>query len=137
MRLLLIILSFGLSPVSVLSAEFLDSAAAFRPTIRFTSKGVIELRFEIADGYYLYRDKITVSPVDTKLSMLPPQFPKGSFVDDENFGKIEVYYRDASIVLRIQGPRTITTPVNIRVVAQGCAEAGLCYPPKTYYLSAK
>jgi thiol:disulfide interchange protein DsbD len=118
------------------AADFLDPSVAFRPAMRFVGKDVAELKFYIAEGYYLYRDKISISPVDARIRLLPPQFEHGKLKDDENFGKVEVYYKETLIILRYTNSDA-ATPIGFRVVAQGCAEAGLCYPPETYYLPAR
>ncbi len=94
---------------------------------------MLELRFTIADGYYLYKKQFQF--VSNNASLGEPVYPQGEMIEDEFFGESEVFFNE----VRIQLP--ISEAVNdalVKVRYQGCAEAGLCYPPtvKQVYLSA-
>ncbi len=93
----------------------------------------LTLNFTIADDYYLYKHQFKLVGKDVELG--EPVFPEGKEKEDEFFGLTEVYYHNVSF----------TVPVNqakedgvVKVRFQGCADAGLCYPPtvKVIYLSA-
>ena len=93
----------------------------------------LTLNFTIADDYYLYKHQFKLVGKDVELG--EPVFPEGKEKEDEFFGLTEVYYHNVSF----------TVPVNqakedgvVKVRFQGCADAGLCYPPtvKVVYLSA-
>ncbi len=113
--------------------EFLDPAVAFRPAIRALDAQTVEVRYEIARGYYLYRDKFRFSAEGVQVGA--PQLPKGKEKHDDNFGTVEVYYKEATIRLPIEHSASGPQSIDLKLVSQGCAEAGICYPPQTQTLS--
>jgi len=115
--------------------EYLDPAVAFRPSVRALDAQTLEVRYEIARGYYLYRDKFRFAADDQPLG--PPQLPKGKEKNDENFGKVEVYYKEA--LIRVPVERNTSGPLrfSLKLVSQGCAEAGICYPPQTQMIAVE
>src|SRR5262249_59887994 len=88
----------------------------------------IEARFMIADGYYLYRDKIhfTVEPAAAGLSV--PPLPEGKVKEDQFFGRVETYRDGVVVKLTLKDVRP-GQEVVIAAESQGCADIGLCYPP--------
>ena len=115
--------------------EFLDPAVAFKPSVRALDGQTLEVSYEIAKGYYLYRDKFRVVADGDAATLGEPVLPKGKEKNDDNFGKVEVYYK--TVALRVPVDRISSGPLtlNIKVTAQGCADAGVCYPPQTQPLS--
>ena len=106
--------------------DFLPADKAFKFQI-FSIKGLKELdiKFNIAPGYYLYKSKLNVStdPVlDFDLIKA-----NGKIKEDEFFGKQEVFYKTTTIKLITQEPISDTHKVILEY--QGCSERGLCYPP--------
>lgn len=101
------------------AAAFLEPEAAFRLTVREQGSGQVQLRWAIAPGYYLYRDRIGVSGSGVG----EVTRPRGGIKQDPNFGTMEVYH-DAVQVEVVAGGAS-----SLRVTWQGCAEDGLCYPP--------
>ena len=106
--------------------DFLPADKAFKFQI-FSIKGLKELdiKFNIAPGYYLYKSKLNVStdPVlDFDLIKA-----NGKIKEDEFFGKQEVFYKTTTIKLITQEPISDTHKVILEY--QGCSEKGLCYPP--------
>ncbi|MGK2951390.1 MAG: protein-disulfide reductase DsbD [Thiobacillus sp.] len=114
--------------------EFLDPEVAFKFTARAVDANTLEARWQIADDYYMYRDKFKFEVVGATLGA--PQLPAGKIKDDENFGKVETYRKDVRIALPIQRTRG-TTSVTLKAVSQGCADAGLCYTPQTVSATIK
>ncbi|WP_274627519.1 protein-disulfide reductase DsbD [Arvimicrobium flavum] len=102
------------------SAEPLAADDAFRMTAVRGGDG-IELRWEIADGYYLYRDHFEVHAAEP----VPFTSSRGEVKDDPSFGSVEVIYRQARVA--IAGP--VAQP--LKVTYQGCQEDGICYRPET------
>lgn len=112
------------------AGEFLDPAIAFKPSARAIDGQTIEVRYEIAKGYYLYRDKFRFAADPMSVQLGQAQFPAGKEKQDENFGKVEVYYREAAIRLPVERNQSGALPITLKLTAQGCAEAGVCYPPQ-------
>ncbi len=111
--------------------EFLDPAVAFKPTARALDAQTIEVAFEIAKGYYLYRDKFRFAVVGDSVALGTPVFPKGKEKSDETFGKVEVFYKHVAIRLPVERNASGALPLRLNVTSQGCADAGVCYPPQT------
>lgn len=134
------LLSFLLSLLLLLATpahaeEFLDPAVAFKPTARALDGQTIEVRFEIAKGYYLYRNNFRFAAEPTTLQLGTPVLPTGKVKEDPNFGKVEVYYQEAIIRLPVERNSSGPLPLTLKVTSQGCADAGICYPPQTQKLS--
>jgi len=129
MRRLLFFLAFVFSFVN--AEEFLDPAVAFKPSARALDAQTIEVVFAIAKGYYLYRDKFRFAVDGDSVTLGTPVFPKGKEKDDENFGKVEVFYDSVAIRLPVERNASGALPLKLQVTSQGCADAGVCYPPQT------
>ncbi len=116
--------------------EFLDPEVAFVLTGEAQTPNNIQLNWRIADGYYLYKNRIALQPADPAQTVGSIVLPKGEAHSDEYFGEQEVFRQslDASFSL----PPTGGKAVDVKVTYQGCADAGLCYPPitKTVTISA-
>lgn len=114
-------------------ADLLRPEEAFKASAHALDGQTIEVRFEIAEGYYLYRDKFRFSveadaPNDVRLGQ--GIFPKGETIADETFGDVEVYYREVSIRLPVERNSSGVLPLILQLTSQGCAaELGVCYPP--------
>ena len=77
--------------LAVSEADLLPVDDAFALTASVPSRDRIELRWHIADGYYLYRHRIAVQPVDSAFKSNPLQLPRGAKHHDEFFGEVETY----------------------------------------------
>jgi thiol:disulfide interchange protein DsbD len=133
MRHLLILLTFVFSLAH--AEEFLDPIVAFKPTARALDGQTVEVTYEIAKGYYLYRDKFKFA-VDGEVTTLgTPQIPKGKEKIDDIFGKVEVYYKTVAIRLPVERASSGPLQLKLNVTSQGCADAGVCYPPQTQSVS--
>jgi thiol:disulfide interchange protein DsbD len=125
--------ALALFPVAQ-AEEFLDPEIAFKFSARALDANTLEARWQIADGYYMYRDKFKFEVAGATLGA--PQLPAGKIKEDENFGRVETYRKDVRITLPIQ--RTAgATSVTLKTVSQGCADAGLCYTPQEASASIK
>ena len=82
--------------------------------------------WDIAPGYYIYKHKLEI--VANNATIKVPELDTGVEIEDEFFGKTQVYFNELSIVSRLS---EITEGATIKIRYQGCAEAGLCYPPET------
>ena len=117
------LLSFLAGSRSTAQQEFLHPDEAFK-TRAVRRDGGVALEWDIAPGYYLYREQFAVSAGGAPL---PAEFPRGRTISDEFFGDVEVLYDSASTwVVPPPGAETL------QVRHQGCAEDGICYPPTTW-----
>jgi thioredoxin:protein disulfide reductase len=105
----------------------LDPDKAFQFSARALDASTVEVRYAIADGYYLYRERFrfAVEPAAVKLGA--PQFPKGVVHEDQFFGKQETYRKEVRIRLPVETAGT--GRVKLTVTSQGCADSGVCYVP--------
>lgn len=126
------------APVVVVTAgepELLEPERAFQLSARRTDLKTLELRFEIADSYYMYRDKFKFAIVPTTSTRLGRvMLTKGNMTQDPTFGRTEIYRDSVRILLplTILGKRSNLAnaeTLQLKVTSQGCADAGVCYPP--------
>ena len=108
--------------------DFLDPELAFKFSARAIDANTLEARWQIADGYYMYRQKFKFELSGGKLGAV--QTPPGKMKDDDTFGKVEVYRKEVRILLPFQRNPNVNT-VSLKATSQGCADAGLCYTPVT------
>lgn len=102
--------------------DFLPVGKAFVLTSERLESGETQLFWQIADGYYLYQKRLTFNGL---ADAHKPALPKGEDHSDEFFGDQQVYRQG----LELKIPAGATG--QIKVGYQGCADAGLCYPPQT------
>ena len=107
--------------------DLLEPEKAFVFSARAVDASTIEVRFAIAKGYYMYRERFKVEaepPGSARFG--EPAYPSGERKKDEFFGEVETYRKE--VVFRvpvIEGSGAI----GLKVVSQGCADAGVCYAP--------
>jgi thiol:disulfide interchange protein DsbD len=112
--------------------EFLEPTKAFIIGARAADERTIEIRFEIADGYYLYHEQFRFSAEGGTLGAV--EMPPGKVKFDETFQKDVETHRG---VLRIRVPVAESAGLlRLNIVSQGCADKGLCYPPMTSLVEA-
>jgi thiol:disulfide interchange protein DsbD len=103
--------------------EPLAPEEAYRFSARVIDANTIEARWQIADQYYMYRDKFKFTLEGGTLGT--PQLPPGKMKEDDAFGKVEVYRKEVKILLPVEA----TGAVTVKAVSQGCWDGGICYPP--------
>ncbi len=119
---------FGLGAAQAAEPELLEPEKAFVFSARVSGLEAVEVRYVIAKGYYMYRDKFRFTLEPALLAESGPQFPPAKIKKDEFFGETQVY-RDE---VRIRLPMRSGTPVDrmvLTAVSQGCADVGVCYVP--------
>lgn len=94
----------------------------------------IELSWQVADGYYLYRHRTSVEVQGTGFIPGELQFPPGERHHDEFFGDVETYRGRLQATLPGRAGAGATT-VALKIRYQGCADLGVCYPPQTRTLA--
>ena len=131
----LLLCAAGSAPaLAVSEADLLPVDDAFALTARAVDRGRIELHWRIADGYYLYRHRIAVQPVDGAFQSNPLQLPRGEKHHDEFFGEVETYRQQLRAV-QTGAAATGVDAVRLKIKYQGCADLGVCYPPQTRTLT--
>ena len=108
--------------------KFLEPERAFAYSVQAVDDTTVEARFAIAPGYYLYREKMKFS-VDPVPLAAAPELPPGKVKDDQFFGKVETYRGELKVRLPLKSPDA-GAKVMVRAESQGCADAGICYPPQ-------
>ena len=108
--------------------DVLPEEQAF-PVHAISENGQALVHIAMPAGYYLYRDKFTAS-IDGR--PLQPLFPQGEQHTDEFFGEQMIYRGDVNIPLPLS---VADNGKNVSIRLQGCADAGVCYPPMTRTLA--
>lgn len=115
------------------AATLLPAEAAFKPSIS-RNKTAISIQFQIADGYYLYRDRTRVA-ANLFINHKAVSFSPAQQKEDKFLGKQAVYYRTSTVTLPLSNPAN-EAEFDFTLTIQGCAEVGVCYVPKTFKLVA-
>jgi thiol:disulfide interchange protein DsbD len=133
----------GISGLSF-AAEPLSPAQAFIFSARALDAHTLEARWQIAEGYYLYRNKFAFHLMANPAAGQPAhelgkaQLPPGKMKQDELFGAVETYRQEVTVRLPLNTLENTTTAtpaahtITLQAVAQGCWDGGICYPPQTY-----
>ena len=115
-------------------SKFLPVDQAFEIQPLESKAGTLIVSWRIAPGYYLYRQRLSFELLDPARAQLgKPALPAGEKHSDEYFGEVEIYH-DAWLRARLPLKSKPAPPLRLKVGYQGCAEAGLCYPPQSRVL---
>ncbi|CAJ0732287.1 Thiol:disulfide interchange protein DsbD [Ralstonia mannitolilytica] len=107
--------------------DFLPPEKAFRFSATQVDGQTVEVRFGIADGYYMYRERFAVGAEPATVTLAPLDMPPGKVKFDETFNKdVETYRHE--VAFRVKALNA-DSPFTMIVTSQGCADQGLCYPP--------
>src|SRR5258708_33125526 len=109
------------------AADLLAPEQAFKFSATLIKPGLVEVRYRIADGYYMYRDKFRFAAIPQSAGLGEARFPPGRITDDEFFGRVETYRGELCIRLSVKRAGGFT----LKVISQGCADVGVCYIPGT------
>src|SRR5438309_7683719 len=120
-----------LDSVKTSGDDFLPPDRAFRFDALPDGTDRVRLNWEIADGYYLYRARIKVVTPSPRAQLGAPQMPQGQIKTDEYFGRQEVYHHELVATVPVLRASGGAFELPLQVTYQGCADAGLCYPPIT------
>lgn len=115
------------SALAVDSDDILPPEQAFQLSTEVLSNDKIKLSWQIADGYYLYKNKIHVSALNSELIL--PNFPTAEQKHDQFFGDVEIYQHHLDLELTIKQQNPKTNNINLELFYQGCATVGVCYMP--------
>ncbi len=116
---------FGAGTPGGAKPEFLAPDVAFKVTARMQDPHTIALSYDIADGYYMYRERFKFTATGATLG--EPALPPGKIKFDDTFQKdVESYRKRLTITVPVKAKGMFT----LHVSSQGCADAGLCYAPQ-------
>ena len=107
--------------------ELLSADKAFILSVKVADNKIL-LNFDIAEGYYLYQNKIKVK-TNTKAQLGAPEFSLAKIKDDEFFGMVGVYRNNA--LVKVPVIKSSADSILLTVGYQGCWDGGVCYPPIT------
>jgi thiol:disulfide interchange protein DsbD len=128
-KLTLFVVGFVACTVAI-AQEVLPPEQAFPYTIDASDDELI-LNFKVQDGYYLYREKFGFSSQTDNIELGTPQLPSGKIYTDEFFGEVETYRGEFQITIPYQRAAP-ASEMDFQLIAQGCADIGLCYPPQRW-----
>ncbi len=113
--------------------EFLHVDEAFILSTSLEGPETVVARWDMPDGYYLYRHQFQFKLRGDDagaVSLGEAQIPPGKAKFDEYFGDVEVYYHSAEARVPVMADAAAMPAVDVGIMYQGCADAGLCYPPE-------
>lgn len=122
-----VVLALAAAAAMAAEPELLPAEQAFRFSARALDDRTLEARFTVADGYYLYRDKLKFAVEPEAAGVATPPLPPGKVKDDAFFGQVETFRGE--VVAKL--PLAKGTPGQSLVLvadSQGCADIGVCYP---------
>ncbi len=115
---------FGAAPARA-ADDYLEPEAAFKFSARMLDPQTVAVTYDIADGYYMYRERFKFSAEGATLGA--PQIPPGKVKFDDTFQKnVESYRKSVTITIPVRSTGMFT----LTATGQGCADAGLCYAPQ-------
>ncbi|MBI3527674.1 MAG: protein-disulfide reductase DsbD [Betaproteobacteria bacterium] len=127
--LLAILPAIVLGP-ALAAEELLEPDLAFRISAKIVDLETVQVRYQIADGYYMYRTRFHFADAQGSVKLGKARMPDGKITEDEFFGKVETYRGTLVIDLPLKSPVS-AAGFTLSVVSQGCADIGVCYTPLT------
>ena len=123
-----------LNATAIAEEELLPVEQAFQYAVA-DAGGVFEIDWALADGTYLYRNKLAFESASDGIVLGTPVLPEGLHHEDEFFGPQQIYRERffVSIPYTVTGDRPVTADLIIK--SQGCADLGICYPPQVWTAS--
>ncbi len=127
---LLLILALCATAAPRAEEEFLLPEEAFPVVVVAEGPNTLVLNWSVAEGYYLYRNKFKFRSLTEGIRTGEPELPAGEKRHDEFFGEVEILRGSVGVKLPIERATAREgTRLSLEVSSQGCADAGLCYPP--------
>lgn len=122
------LLEFAAAPSA--TDDLLPVDQAFNMNARFDKPNELTITWQIAPGYYLYRDKLSATATG-RIELGAPSLPAGVPHRDDNFGDVEVFYDFVEIKVPFARASPGALDVELAAGFQGCKEDSICYPPGT------
>ena len=115
--------------VALTDEELLPPDQAFKISAKAVTSDQIEIDWNIAEGYYLYRNKMQFKSKTEQIQTMTPVFPAGETKHDEYFGDVVIYRNNLQIPVSLAATNKVSS-IQLLVQYQGCADKGICYPPQ-------
>lgn len=119
------------SAVAIAKGDFLPPQQAYKYSVRAADDQIV-VTWTIEPGYYLYKNKMSVASALSSVQLGEPKWPRGEDHEDDYFGRQEIYRGAVEIPVPVIAATTRPPKLPIELKLQGCADAGLCYPPLTW-----
>ncbi len=110
--------------------DLLPVEQAYRLTVEAEKADIARVSWDIADGYYLYRDKIAFASKTPGIRLGDPMLPAGQTERDERSGALEIYRGHVDVTVPLLKATSDVGMLALEIKSQGCADAGACYPPQ-------
>ncbi len=110
--------------------DLLEPEKAFVFSAKVLDSNTIEVRYQVAKGYYLYHDKFKFVVEPKEATLGTPKIPPGKIIQDEFFGKVETHR--GLLIIKLPINRGNAQTITLKATSQGCADLGVCYPPFTH-----
>ena len=127
----LLLAAAGLARAAVADQDILKPEQAFRYAVTSTSDGLL-VRWTIEPKHYLYRERMSFESRTAGVTLGSPVMPEGELHQDEYFGAMHIYRDVAEVRLPLVARSPGIGSVALAIKSQGCADAGLCYPPQVW-----
>lgn len=124
-----------LSAAALSERDLLPEAQAFALSARAIANERVELKWSIAPGYYLYRERIKVASGSEGVQVLASELPAGTAKEDPFFGRVHTFRGQVVALSALARKDPTLRELKLKVTHQGCADAGICYPPQHTLLS--
>jgi len=125
----LCLLLIGQSTIALADDELLPPDQAFKISAKAITSAQLEISWDIAEGYYLYSNKMQFKSKTEQIRTVTPIFPEGETKHDENFGDVVIYRNNLRIPVSLEAENKASS-IQLLVQYQGCADKGICYPPQ-------
>lgn len=109
--------------------DLLPAEQAFVLSAKAISPDLIEVSWDIAEGYYLYRNKTSITTQSEEVQLGVPNMPVGKTKHDDFFGDVVTYRNHLKISVPVTNNQLLPS-LEVLVKYQGCADIGICYPPQ-------
>lgn len=130
-KFLAVLLPFFLfTTQAIAEEELLEPSKAFALSVEVLDADTVQATWNIAEGYYLYRGKIAFESESDGITLGEPQLPAGKVKNDEFFGEVETYRGTITATIPLQRSAGAPDTLQLKTTSQGCADAGVCYPPQ-------
>ena len=112
------------------SQELLEPDKAFRISARALDARNVEVTFQIAEGYYMYRERFSFA-TESGRPLAGVEIPRGKIKEDQFFGKQETFRDFVRIRVPVSATEAAKGAITLKVTSQGCSDKGVCYIPQT------